>query len=106
VKEVEFDDKEQVCFVTLGLGPRVEVLAPVALRERVRKDPEAAYRMRPTPPLNKKGSAAKNQGAACFRFLAKNSSVRFHARSAEAFSNRGVVSLLKPCCVPGYTNAS
>ncbi len=46
VREVEFDDEEQACFVALGLGPRAEVLAPAALRERVRKDTEAACRMR------------------------------------------------------------
>ena len=43
VREVEFDDEEQACFVALGLGPRVEVLAPPALRDRVRKDIEAAF---------------------------------------------------------------
>ena len=35
-----------------------------------------------------------------FRFFWKKSRVRFHARSAEALSYRGVVSLLKPCCAP------
>lgn len=44
VREVEFDDEDQACFVALGLGPRAEVLAPPALRARVRKDIEAAYR--------------------------------------------------------------
>ena len=43
VREVEFDDEDQACFVALGLGPRAEVLAPAALRDRVRKDIEAAF---------------------------------------------------------------
>ena len=43
VREVEFDDEEQACFVALGLGPRVEVLAPPGLRDRVRRDVEAAF---------------------------------------------------------------
>jgi predicted DNA-binding transcriptional regulator YafY len=48
VREVEFDDEEQACFVALGLGPRAEVLAPAALRDRVRKDIQAAFEaMRP-----------------------------------------------------------
>lgn len=46
VREVEFDDEEQARFVALGFGPRAEVLAPVALRDRVRRDIEAAHRMR------------------------------------------------------------
>jgi len=43
VREVEFDDEEQACFVALGLGPRAEVIAPTVLRDRVRRDVEAAY---------------------------------------------------------------
>ncbi len=31
----EFDDEEHACFVVQGLGGRVEVLEPAALRERV-----------------------------------------------------------------------
>lgn len=42
-------------------------------------------------------------GLRYFRFLLKNSMVRFQARAAASLSKRGVVSLLKPCCVPGYT---
>jgi len=58
VREVEFDDEEQACFVALGLGPRAEVLAPAALRDRVRKDIEAAYQKRLSLPERKKRSAA------------------------------------------------
>lgn len=58
VREVDFDDEEQACFVALGLGPRAEVLAPAALRDRVRKDIEAAYRMRLTPQMTKRRSGA------------------------------------------------
>ena len=35
------------------------------------------------------------------RYLLKWATVRSHASFAAAASNRGVVSLLKPCCVPG-----
>ena len=44
VRDVEFEDEEQACFVVLGLGPRAEVVSPPALRDRVRKDVEAAFR--------------------------------------------------------------
>ncbi len=37
-RKVHFDDEEQACFVVLGLGPRVEVRAPPALRDRVAGD--------------------------------------------------------------------
>jgi predicted DNA-binding transcriptional regulator YafY len=39
---VSFHDEEQARFVVLGLGPRVEALAPAALRERVAADLAAA----------------------------------------------------------------
>jgi predicted DNA-binding transcriptional regulator YafY len=42
-REVQFDDEEQACFVALGFGPRAEVLAPRGLRERVRREIEAAF---------------------------------------------------------------
>ncbi len=35
---VRFDDEEQACFVALGLGPRVDVLEPARLRDRVAAD--------------------------------------------------------------------
>lgn len=38
IREVEFEDEEQACFVALGLGPRAEVLAPASLRARVARD--------------------------------------------------------------------
>jgi predicted DNA-binding transcriptional regulator YafY len=33
--EVQFDDEAQACFVVLGLGPKVDVIAPTSLRARV-----------------------------------------------------------------------
>ena len=36
------------------------------------------------------------------RFFLKKSIVRCQASVAAALSKRGVVSLLKPCCVPSY----
>lgn len=38
VREVEFDDEEQACFIALGFGPRAEVLSPAVLRDRVALD--------------------------------------------------------------------
>jgi predicted DNA-binding transcriptional regulator YafY len=35
---VQFDDEDQACFVVLGMGPRVDVIEPAALRERVATD--------------------------------------------------------------------
>src|SRR6185295_15823927 len=35
---VSFDDEEQACFVVLGLGPRVDVIEPRSLRDRVAAD--------------------------------------------------------------------
>jgi len=32
---VQFEDEEQACFIALGLGPRVDVIEPASLRERV-----------------------------------------------------------------------
>jgi predicted DNA-binding transcriptional regulator YafY len=34
--QAEFEDEEQACFAMLGMGARAEVIAPDALRERVR----------------------------------------------------------------------
>jgi len=42
-REVEFDDEDQACFVALGFGPRAAVLWPESLRERVRREVEAAF---------------------------------------------------------------
>jgi predicted DNA-binding transcriptional regulator YafY len=39
---VQFEDEEQARFVVLGFGPRVEVIDPPSLRERVRADLAAA----------------------------------------------------------------
>jgi predicted DNA-binding transcriptional regulator YafY len=39
---VQFDDEEHARFMALGLGPRVEVLEPASLRERVAADLAAA----------------------------------------------------------------
>jgi predicted DNA-binding transcriptional regulator YafY len=39
---VRFDDEEQACFIALGLGPRADVIDPVALRDRVAADRSAA----------------------------------------------------------------
>lgn len=50
VREVEFEDEEQACFVALGLGPRAEVLAPLRLRSRVASDLQEAFgRLRRLP---------------------------------------------------------
>ena len=40
--QLQFDDEDQACFVVLGLGPRVDVLKPPSLRERVTADHVAA----------------------------------------------------------------
>jgi predicted DNA-binding transcriptional regulator YafY len=40
--EVQFDDEAQACFVVLGLGPKVDVIAPTSLRVRVAADHAAA----------------------------------------------------------------
>jgi predicted DNA-binding transcriptional regulator YafY len=34
----QFNDEDDACFMVLGLGPRAEVVAPVALRERIAAD--------------------------------------------------------------------
>lgn len=39
---VQFDDEEQACVAVLGLGPRVDVIEPAGLRERVAADLTAA----------------------------------------------------------------
>ncbi len=39
---VQFEDEEQARFVVLGLAPRVDVIAPVSLRDRVAADVAAA----------------------------------------------------------------
>ncbi|HEY3120968.1 MAG TPA: YafY family protein [Vicinamibacteria bacterium] len=39
---VQFDDEEQACFAVLGFGPRVDVVEPASLRERVAADVAAA----------------------------------------------------------------
>jgi len=35
---VQFEDEEQACFAVLGLGPRVDVIEPAGLRDRVAAD--------------------------------------------------------------------
>ena len=40
------------------------------------------------------------------RVLSNNAKVRAQANCAAAASKRGVVSLLKPCCVPAYLKAA
>src|SRR5712692_1028234 len=35
---VQFNDEDQACFVVLGLGPRVDVIDPASLRDRVAAD--------------------------------------------------------------------
>lgn len=37
-REMDFDDEEQACFVTLGFGASAEALAPRSLQKRVRKE--------------------------------------------------------------------
>ncbi len=44
---VQFDDEEQAAFVVLGLGPRVDVIAPASLGTRVAADHAAAVARRP-----------------------------------------------------------
>lgn len=41
-------------------------------------------------------------GRGYLTFARKNATVRSHARVAATWSKRGVVLLLKPCCVPAY----
>ncbi len=43
-RELDFDDEDQACFAALGLGSRVEVLAPPTLRARVENDRAASLR--------------------------------------------------------------
>lgn len=38
---VQFDDEEQACFVVRGLGPRVDVIEPSGLRDRIAADAAA-----------------------------------------------------------------
>jgi predicted DNA-binding transcriptional regulator YafY len=45
--ELRFDDEEQAAFVALGLGSRVEVMAPARLRQRVAAEHAAALRRAP-----------------------------------------------------------
>jgi len=46
---VQFADEEEARFVVLGMGPRVEVIEPVALRERVVKDAAAVIQRERIP---------------------------------------------------------
>jgi predicted DNA-binding transcriptional regulator YafY len=46
---IQFDREEEACFVVLGLGPRVDVVAPAALRDRVAA--EAAGILSRLPPV-------------------------------------------------------
>jgi predicted DNA-binding transcriptional regulator YafY len=41
--EVDFDDEDHATFLVLGFGPRIEVIAPESLRERVARDIAAAF---------------------------------------------------------------
>jgi predicted DNA-binding transcriptional regulator YafY len=52
----QFEDEEHACFVVLGFGPRVDVLEPAALRERVAADIERLIRR--TQPKRKIGSVS------------------------------------------------
>jgi predicted DNA-binding transcriptional regulator YafY len=47
---VQFDDEEQACFVVLGLGPRVDVIGPASLRDRVAADVAATIARFSAPP--------------------------------------------------------
>ena len=47
ILSVRFDHPDHALFVTVGLGPRVEVLAPASLRERVREEHAAALERAP-----------------------------------------------------------
>jgi predicted DNA-binding transcriptional regulator YafY len=38
LREIDFDDEDQATFVTLGFGPRAEVIGPPSLRDRVARD--------------------------------------------------------------------
>jgi len=38
---VQFDREDEACFVVLGLGPRVDVMEPASLRDRVAADAAA-----------------------------------------------------------------
>ena len=38
---VQFDDIEEACFVVLGFGPRVDIVEPESLRERISRDVKA-----------------------------------------------------------------
>jgi predicted DNA-binding transcriptional regulator YafY len=56
---VQFDDEEQASFIILGLGPRVEVIEPEKLRQRVAADLTAAAelaRKRAQPDFGKAGA--------------------------------------------------
>jgi len=47
IRELEFDDEDQACFVALGFGSRAEVLAPASLKARVRDEIERMARSSP-----------------------------------------------------------
>lgn len=42
--QVQFDSKEEACFVVMGLGARADVLEPATLRAKVAKDLPAALK--------------------------------------------------------------
>ena len=36
--KLDFEDEDQAAFMVLGFGPRIEVLAPVTLQQRIERD--------------------------------------------------------------------
>ena len=48
---VEFHNEDEACFVTLGLGPRVDVVEPEALRRRVAAELAATLARSPRAPM-------------------------------------------------------
>jgi hypothetical protein len=44
--QVQFEHEEQACFVVLGLGSRVDVIAPASLRERAAAELAAVWARR------------------------------------------------------------
>ena len=49
--DVDFDDEDQAAFMVLGFGPRIEVVAPDTLRQRIARDVAAAFSRQAQPML-------------------------------------------------------
>jgi predicted DNA-binding transcriptional regulator YafY len=58
---VQFDDEEQALFIVLGMGSRVEVVAPESLKKRIQAELTAMVSLaKPSPPRETTDSAARS----------------------------------------------